>query len=78
MEGKGHNMDALPKINVSLSDRERARLERLARLRGGKRSRVIADAVTHMLASIEMKEPIHYVVPSEDQTEREAQRPDEG
>lgn len=59
------NTPALPKVNVSLSDRERARLERLARLRGAKYSRVVADAVTHMLASLELGQPINYVVPSE-------------
>lgn len=59
------NTPALPKVNVSLSDRERARLERLARLRGTKYSRVIADAVTHTLASLELGQPINYVVPSE-------------
>jgi hypothetical protein len=55
---------------VSLSDRERARLTRLAELRGSKPSRVLADAVTHMLATLELNEPVHYVVPSE-QAERE-------
>ena len=59
------NTPALPKVNVSLSDRERARLERLAQRRGAKYSRVIADAITHMLASLELGQPIHYVVPSE-------------
>ena len=55
----------LPKINVSLSERERTRLQRLTQLRGAKSSRVVADAVTHLLASIELQEPIHVVVPSE-------------
>lgn len=65
----GQNMHALPKVNVSLNDRERARLERLADLRGAKVSRVIADAVTHTLASLELAEPIHVVVPSEERDE---------
>lgn len=65
MEEKRHNMGTVPKVNVSLSDRERTRLDRLASMRGSKPSRVIADAVTHMLASIELGEPVHYVVPSE-------------
>lgn len=59
----------LPKINISLSDRERARLDRLVRLRGGKYSRVLADAVTHMLATIELHESVHVVVPSEQAAE---------
>jgi hypothetical protein len=63
-------MRALPRINVSLTDRERDRLERLAARRGAKYSRVLADAVTHMLASLELREPIHVEVPSE-QAERE-------
>jgi hypothetical protein len=70
MSTNGHNMATLPKINVSLSDRERARLTRLAELRGSKPSRVLADAVTHMLATLELNESVHYVVPSE-QAERE-------
>lgn len=66
----GDNKGALPKINVSLSDRERARLERLAAMRGTRYSRVLADAVVHMLASIELNESIHYVVPSEEGTDK--------
>jgi hypothetical protein len=64
----------LPKINVSLSERERTRLQRLTQLRGAKPSRVVADAVTHMLASIELKEPVHVVVPSEADSEPKADR----
>ena len=39
---------------------------------GAKCSRVIADAVTHMLARLELGQPINYVVPSE-RTEQEEQ-----
>lgn len=73
MEANRHNSSALPKINVSLSERERARLDRLAELRGAKPSRVLADAVTHMLASLELGDAIHYVVPSE-QAEHDRER----
>ena len=59
------NMRTLPRINISLSERERSRLERLATRRGTKLSRAISDAVTHMLASLELREPIHVEVPSE-------------
>lgn len=72
MGTNGHNTGALPKLNVSMSERERARLERLAGLRGAKPSRVLAEAVIHMLATIEDGEPVRYVVPSE-RAERESQ-----
>jgi hypothetical protein len=69
----GDNMRTLPRINISLSERERSRLERLATRRGAKYSRVLADAVTHMLASLELREPIHVEVPSE-QAREEGER----
>jgi hypothetical protein len=65
MEGDDTISQGVPKINISLSDRERARLVRLTRLRGAKYSRVLADAVVHMLATIELNEPVRVVVPSE-------------
>jgi hypothetical protein len=52
-------------MNISLSETERQRLERLASMRGGKYSRAVNDAVIHLLATIESGEPVHYVVPSE-------------
>jgi hypothetical protein len=66
-----HNTGDLPRINVSLSRAELARLERLKQVRReGRASRVLADAVIHMLASIELQEPIHYTVPSEQEEGR--------
>lgn len=63
----------VPKLNLSVSPVERARLERLSQMRGGaKLSRVVADAVIHTMASIELHEQVHYVVPSErDKAEEE-------
>ena len=66
MEEKGHNRRDVPKLNLTLSTQERERLQRLARMRGGaKMSRVVADAVVHMLATLELGEAVHYIVPSE-------------
>ena len=55
----------VPKITISLGDREYARLQRLAHLRGTKFSRAIGDSVTHTLATIELRRPVEVVVPSE-------------
>lgn len=65
----------MAKVNVSLNEREKARLERLAALRGEKFSRVFNAAVVHMLASIEADEEIHYVVPSEQQQQERRPAP---
>lgn len=62
---KGDNRRELPKITVSLTEKERDRLERLAQRWGTKYSRALALAVTHALASLEAGEQIHTVVPSE-------------
>ena len=59
-----HN-GGLRRISIRLSDTDRDRLERLAALRGARVSRVVADAVIHMLASVELRDPIHVVPPSE-------------
>jgi hypothetical protein len=66
---KGENRRDVPKITISLSDAERARLERLAQRWGTKYSRALALAVTHALASLEIGEAIHTVVPSEQRPE---------
>jgi len=66
-----HNSAAVPRINVSLNEREQARLHRLMALRGTRASRTIADALTHMLASMELRHPIELVVPSEKPKEGE-------
>jgi hypothetical protein len=58
-------MSTLPKLNLSLNERERARLDRLAQIRGTKVNRAVNEAVIHILASIELNEAIHYTVPSE-------------
>ena len=58
-------MSDVPKITISLGEREYARLQRLAQLRGTKLSRAIADSVTHTLATIELRRPVEVVVPSE-------------
>lgn len=57
----------MPRINISLSDRDRTRLERLAGMRGGNMSRAVSEAVIHTLASVELGEGVHYVIPSEQQ-----------
>ena len=55
----------MPKITISQSDAEMARLQRLSRLWGEVPSRVIARTVIHALASVEDRQGIRTVVPSE-------------
>ena len=66
-------MSDVPKITISLGPREYARLQRLAGLRGTKVSRAIADAITHTLATIELRRPVEVVIPSEQEAEKETQ-----
>lgn len=61
----GQNRHALAKLTVSFTDRERARLERVANARGTNLSRLLAEAVIHLAATIELGQQIHYLVPSE-------------
>ena len=55
----------MPKITISQSESEMARLQRLAKLWGVKPSRAIAWAVIHALESVERGEGVRTVVRSE-------------
>lgn len=69
MASTGHNRRDVPRFNVYMSDRGRARLERLARMRSANLSRVVEEAVVHLLATVELGEPVRYIVPSEQREE---------
>lgn len=55
----------MPRMNLSLDDQDRARLQRLAELRDRTMSSAVGEAIAHTLATIELGEPIHYAIPSE-------------
>lgn len=59
----------VPKLNLSLTDEEYDRIQRLAKLRGATRGRAITEAVVHTLASIEHGERLWATVPSEQDQE---------
>lgn len=50
---------ALPRMNISLTDAERDRLEALARRLGVKPSRAIAMAVAHTLVTVRRNQRLH-------------------
>lgn len=78
MASTGQNKPVLPRFNVYMSDRGRARLERLARMRSANLSRVVEEAVVHLLATVELGEPVRYIVPSEQhEDEGKADKPEE-
>lgn len=62
-------------LSVRLTDRGRKRLERLARMRDATFTQTINDALIHMLATYESREPIRTVVPSEQGEANEAPPP---
>jgi hypothetical protein len=64
MMEKRHNTD-VPRMTISFTAAERARLERLARRWGVPYSRALAMAVVHALSSLEREELIHTTLPSE-------------
>lgn len=59
----------MPKITISQSEGEMARLQRLAKLWGVKPSRAIAWAIIHALESVERGEGVRTVVRSEHEGE---------
>jgi hypothetical protein len=56
-------------LTVRLNPRQRARLTRLTRMIDATQAQAVNEAITHYLASLELREPIHRTVPSEEQTE---------
>jgi predicted transcriptional regulator len=56
-------------FTARLNPRQRARLVRLARMIDATQAQAMNEAVTHYLASLELREPIHRTVPSEEHTE---------
>jgi hypothetical protein len=59
-------------LTVKLTPRQRAHLTRLCRMLDATQADVVRDALVHLLASLELHEPVHRVVPSEVTTESEA------
>jgi hypothetical protein len=50
---------------VRLNPRQRARLMKLARMLDATQTQVTNEAFIHLLATLELHEPVHRVVPSE-------------
>jgi predicted transcriptional regulator len=61
------NQQELPKgtLTIRLTEKGRQRLARLSRARDSNFTQVMNDALIHMLATYELRERIHAVVPSE-------------
>jgi hypothetical protein len=58
-------MDSMAQLNVRLSDRGEARLERLCDLLGMSKTDVVERGLVHLLATLERREKADLVVPSE-------------
>jgi hypothetical protein len=57
--------DIPPEVEIDLSGHQLERLERLARMRGTDYGQVLDEAIAHLLASLELGQPVHSAVPSE-------------
>jgi len=58
-------MDSMAQLNVRLSDRGEARLERLCDLLGMSKTDVVERSLVHLMATLERREKADMVVPSE-------------
>jgi hypothetical protein len=56
---------ATPTIGFRFTPRQRERLVRLARLLDTSQAQAVHEAVAHTLATLERREPLHRLVPSE-------------
>lgn len=56
---------ATPTIGFRFTPRQRARLQRLARMLDTSQAQAVHEAVIHLLATLEMRQPVHRTVPSE-------------
>lgn len=52
-------------LTIRLSPTQRARLQRLVRMLDTTQTEVVNEALIHLLATIELREQVHRIVPSE-------------
>ncbi len=56
-------------LTVRMNPRQRARLERLVRMLDATQAQVVQEALVHLLATLELRQPVHRFVPSEQREE---------
>ncbi len=62
-------------LTVRLNPRQRARLQRLTKMLDATQAQTVNEALVHLLATLEMGQPVHRFVPSEQQSsERDRDR----
>lgn len=64
-------------LTVRLNPRQRARLQRLTRMLDATQAQTVNEALVHLLATLEMGQPVHRFVPSEQQPGERDQDRDE-
>jgi hypothetical protein len=52
-------------LTVRLNPRQRARLQRLTKMLDATQAQTVHEALVHLLATLEMGQPVHRFVPSE-------------
>ena len=58
-----------PSIGFRFTPRQRERLRRLARMLDVSQSQAVHEAIAHTIATLERREPLHRVIPSERERE---------
>jgi hypothetical protein len=56
---------ATPTIGFRFTPRQRARLQRLARMLDTSQAQAVHEAVIHLVATLELRQPVHRTIPSE-------------
>jgi predicted transcriptional regulator len=65
-------------LTVRLNPRQRARLQRLTNMLDATQAQTVNEALVHLLATLEMGQPVHRFVPSEQQAgERDQDKDDQ-
>lgn len=54
-----------PTIGFRFTPLQRARLDRLARMLDTSKAQAVQEAIAHTLATLERREPLHRLIPSE-------------
>lgn len=57
---------ASPTIGFRFTPRQRERLRRAARMLDTSQAGAVHEAITHLVATLELRQPVHRTIPSED------------